>query len=742
MGLRALLLATAVGGALFLASVSAATAQQNIVDGYNAYNAAVSAGDQATADAVLAQLTSDCGALGYGDVNACVNAALNPTQAEAPTQPEPPSGPTPEELEAMFQQEIAPALQDFNNAYDLANGGGDYDQAQAIANDAINRMAQICANYGRGDVASCVGQLPELPRPQPQGPTQEELDNQFAQESSIPLADYQSALDSAAAGGDYNDAVLRANDAAARLAQICANFGRATDPVNCVGFELPPIPQPAAGPTQEELAQQQFFADVKQAFDDYNGAIAQVQAGADYDAWKAGADAAAARLLQVCNGNGYGTIVDCIQQELPAFPPPPQTAGGDPGTVTPATPQEPDTGAITAAIQAAYADYMSVHQKAKDGGDLATLQPLADEAAGRILTNCQMLGVQTIVECIQFELPPLPAPTSADVGATGAAPEGSTPAAPEKDTAAIQQRLSNAAGVYEAYLSAAQAGDAAAIELVTDARAAMIRYCAELGKSLIDCVGVDALPEITAPAPQTAEGNPAAVQTQNELQGGANAGTPAVDFAAIEKRLDQAAGVYRGNLSTAQAGDATAIQLVNDARVAMIQACAELGKSLLDCVGAESIPEVMVPAAVAASPTTPEGGVAPGTPTVDFAAVEKRLDQAAGVYQDNLSTAQAGDPNAIQLVNDARAAMIQACAELGKSLLDCVGVDSIPEYTPPSLATAEPNAEAASIEADLQVAVNDLQAAIKAVGAGDAKAMAAGIDAQRRIAKLCDAAGK
>lgn len=66
---------------------------------YQAYVAANSNGDQAGKDAARAQLGAQCGALGYGDLNACVD-ALN----QAPAAAAEPAAPTPEQLQAQMQE--------------------------------------------------------------------------------------------------------------------------------------------------------------------------------------------------------------------------------------------------------------------------------------------------------------------------------------------------------------------------------------------------------------------------------------------------------------------------------------------------------------------------------------------------------------------------------------------------------------------------------------------------------------
>lgn len=673
MRIRRWLVKAIIGLSVAAMWLGEAAAQDAAIAAYNAYLQASSVGDQAGVDAALAQLNAECGALGYADPDVCVAAIT------APPPPEQPAGPTPEELAAQalqqMQNELSGPLNDYGLAYNQAVGGGDYNQAQAVAQQAGQQIAQICANYGKASIAECIGsELPAFPAPPPTGPTQEELDARFAQESVAPLADYQTALDMAANGGDYNQALALANDAAARLAQLCINYGRAADPVNCVGFALPEVPQPTQGPTAEELQQQQFVADAQQAYADYSGAIAQVEAGADYDAWKAAADDAAARLLQICNANNFATILDCIQQDLPPFPGRPQAGGGAEVATTPegGTPPEaapgPSQDEIIAGIQQAYADYMAAYDAAVAGGDLAALQRAAADAAARLQQACAAYGAATVVDCIQTELPPMPGgPVQTAQPETPTAPEA--PAQPTADDLVAQIQAAYA-DYMTAYNAAVNGGDLAALQQAAGvAETRLLQACADYGApTVVDCIQQE-LPVM----PQ------APVQTARPAR---------LDHPEVDAAYSEYVGIYNEAVFGQGRPLETLRPLAEAALAQLQQVCAGFGQpNVEDCLGEGVPPMPQSPEQTAGTPETP------AQPTTD-----ELIAQIQAAYADYMAaygsaTNGVGDfAAAHQTAGEARSRLQEACTAYGiPAIVDCIQTDLPPMPEAPVQTAGTPN---------------------------------------------------
>jgi hypothetical protein len=149
-------------------------------------------------------------------------------------------------------------------------------------------MLQLCNDNGFATIVDCIQQeLPAFPeRPQvaeaPASPTPEELDAQFTEEVNVAISDYGTAYDMAAAGGDYDKAQALASDAASRIEQICAKYGRDPDPTNCIGQVLPQLPHPAevaGGEPNAAAPSDQVRQRLQQAIEDLNANLAAAQAG-------------------------------------------------------------------------------------------------------------------------------------------------------------------------------------------------------------------------------------------------------------------------------------------------------------------------------------------------------------------------------------------------------------------------------------------------------------------------------
>ena len=177
------------------------------------------------------------------------------------------------------------------------------------------------------------------------------------------------------------------------------------------------------------------------ALADYQAAIDQAASGTDYDAAKAKADEAAARVLELCTTNGYNDIASCIGQDLPPVPPAPeaapaeQAAPAETPAEAPAATEEPaatDAPAATEAPADAPADQPApaaedpnaqiqadlnkaaelygVGASQLDAGDPAG-QSTVDAANQQFADICAAAGLTDVAACLaQFgiELPPLP----------------------------------------------------------------------------------------------------------------------------------------------------------------------------------------------------------------------------------------------------------------------------------------------------------------------------------------------
>ncbi|HEY0921002.1 hypothetical protein, partial [Devosia sp.] len=221
MRLRNWLLTGTSLAVLAFASVGTTHAQDaDLVAAYEAYAAAQAAGDADATQSALAALTELCIVGGYASVEDCIaaiQAQAEPAPAEAPAPapapapaeepapaeqpapepaPEPapveeptpppaepapaepapaeqpaaqePSGPTQEELQAQFTADLNAALQQYQDALNMA-AAGDYDAARPQADAAEARIRQLCLDNGYPTVEACIGQtLPPLPEPEPE----------------------------------------------------------------------------------------------------------------------------------------------------------------------------------------------------------------------------------------------------------------------------------------------------------------------------------------------------------------------------------------------------------------------------------------------------------------------------------------------------------------------------------------------------------------------------------------------
>ncbi len=191
-----------------------------------------------------------------------------------------------------------------------------------------------------------------------------------------------------------------------------------------------PAEQPAPAPTEQspspEQLQEQFIADLQAALDQYQRALNQAAAG-DYAGAQPIAAEAEARILQLCQENGYPTIEACIGQPLPPLPVPSEQPADQPtdlpaGTTAPAqepadaaaapaeTPAAPDPMADAAAQLNTAVELYMVGIAQIEGGDPAG-QSTIEAANTRFATICAEIGMNDVAQCLQqfgVQLPPVP----------------------------------------------------------------------------------------------------------------------------------------------------------------------------------------------------------------------------------------------------------------------------------------------------------------------------------------------
>jgi len=327
MRLRNWLLTGTSVGLLALASLPAQAQSAELTAAYQAYVAAQASGDAAATDAALGIFTEQCIVAGYGSVDACVAALSGGGDAAAAA--------------AAAEAEAAAAA-----------------QAQAEADAAAAAQAEAAAAAQAEAEAAAAAQAQAEADAAAQA--QAEADAAAQAEADAAAANAQAEADAAAAAQAEADAAAAAQaeaDAAAAAAAQAEADAKAANDAQAAG-------DAAAAAAATEATNAQFVSDLNAALAEYQAALDSAAGGGDYAAAQAQADAASARILELCTANGYADITSCIGQDLPPLPqqaapaeqPAAETPAEQPATETPAaeqpateTPAEPTTAEQPAA---------------------------------------------------------------------------------------------------------------------------------------------------------------------------------------------------------------------------------------------------------------------------------------------------------------------------------------------------------------------------------------------------------
>ncbi len=273
MRLRNWLLTGTSLGLLALAPLPVQAQSAELTAAYQAYVAAQASGDAAATEAALGTFTEQCIVAGYGSVDECV-AALSGGGANAAAAAA---------AAAQAEAEAAAAAQAQAEADAAA-------KAQADADAAAAAKAQADADAAAAAAA--------------------------AQAEADAAAKAQADADAAAAAQAQAEAAAKAqadaDAAAAAKAEADAKAAADAQAAN----------DAAAAAAATEAANAQFVTDLNAALAEYQAALDSAAGGGDFAAAQARADAASARILQLCTANGYSDIASCIGQDLPALPQP------------------------------------------------------------------------------------------------------------------------------------------------------------------------------------------------------------------------------------------------------------------------------------------------------------------------------------------------------------------------------------------------------------------------------------
>lgn len=422
MRLRNWLLTGTSLGLLALAPLSVQAQSAELTAAYQAYVAAQASGDAAATEAALGTLTEQCIVAGYGSVDECV-AALAGGGADAAAAAA---------AAAQAEAEAAAAAQALAEAEAAAAA-----QAQAEADAAAAAQAEAdaaAAAQAEADAAAAAQAEADAA-----AAAQAEADAAAAAQAeadAAAAAQAQAEADAAAKAQADADAAAAAQaqadaDAAAAAAQAEADAKAAADAQAATDA--------AAAAAATEAANAQFVADLNAALAEYQAALDSAAGGGDYAAAQTQADAASARILELCTANGYADIASCIGQELPPLPQPAapadqpatdtpaadqpatDTPADQPATEQPAT-EEPAPVGEPAVIEAPPPVDPAVQAQADIGtaielynSGIAQLQAgnadgqtTVDLAMQQITASCEAAGNADVAACLAaFGLPPL-----------------------------------------------------------------------------------------------------------------------------------------------------------------------------------------------------------------------------------------------------------------------------------------------------------------------------------------------
>jgi outer membrane protein OmpA-like peptidoglycan-associated protein len=232
-----LLTGTSVAVLALLPSGGALAQSEELRSAYEAYIDAQAAGDTSAEEAALESVTELCIVEGFASVEACLRALEAGGRTEAPTPaPEPEPEPQPEpapQPEPEPQPEPAPQPEPEPQP-----------QPEPQSQPEPQPQAQPePAPEARSEPEPAAAPAEErAPVDEPTGPTEEELQAQFEADLNAAIAQYQQALN-LAAEGDYAAAEPLAEEAEARIRQLCTDNGY-PDIESCIGQSLPPLPEP------------------------------------------------------------------------------------------------------------------------------------------------------------------------------------------------------------------------------------------------------------------------------------------------------------------------------------------------------------------------------------------------------------------------------------------------------------------------------------------------------------------
>lgn len=302
MRLRNWLLTGTSLGLLALAPLPVQAQSAELTAAYQAYVAAQASGDAAATEAALGIFTEQCIVAGYGNIDECV-AALSGGGADAAAAAA---------AAAQAEAEAAAAAQAQAEAEAAAAA-----QAQAEAEAAAAAQAQAEADAA----AAAQAEAEAAAAAQAQAEAEAAAAAQ-AQAEADAAAKAQAEADAAAAAQAEADAAAaaqaEADAAAAAQAQADADAAAAAAAAQAEADAKAAADAQAA----TEAANAQFVSDLNAALAEYQAALDSAAGGGDFAAAQAQADAASARILELCTANGYADIASCIGQELPPLPQP------------------------------------------------------------------------------------------------------------------------------------------------------------------------------------------------------------------------------------------------------------------------------------------------------------------------------------------------------------------------------------------------------------------------------------
>lgn len=263
MRLRNWLLTGTSLGLLALAPLPAQAQSAELTAAYQAYVDAQGSGDAAAAEAALGAFTEQCIVAGFSSIDECVAALSGGAPAEEPAQEEPAPVDEPVAEEPVVEEqpiEEAPAV------VEEAPVEEEIVEEQPVEEPAAEEPApEEPAAEEPAAAQETVDEQPAEEAPADDGAGEE----QFIADLNAALADYQRALDQASQGGDFAEAQAIADDAEARILQLCTANGY-PDIASCIGQELPALPQPTAeeqAPAADDQAVEEQPADEPAAED-------------------------------------------------------------------------------------------------------------------------------------------------------------------------------------------------------------------------------------------------------------------------------------------------------------------------------------------------------------------------------------------------------------------------------------------------------------------------------------------